>query len=123
MSIRCRQGRDAVSNCVVACRSYKLPSVGLLAGVTQFISCLKFKVLLIGHSLNVLLHGPPLMDILNDDDELQFNVRPLQLNDLPFCIALEEASFPPNEAATLEKVNSLLRVFVTVDRVPHSRVS
>jgi len=30
--------------------------------------------------------------------------RPLQTNDIPFVVALEQASFPPNEAATPEKV-------------------
>ena len=37
-------------------------------------------------------------------DESELVIRPLQLNDLPFAVALEESSFPPNEAATPEKV-------------------
>jgi hypothetical protein len=40
----------------------------------------------------------------DEDEETQFLLRSLQLNDLPFVVALEEASFPPNEAATPEKV-------------------
>jgi glyoxylate utilization-related uncharacterized protein len=42
-----------------------------------------------------------------EDDE-KFIIRPLQYNDLPFLVALEQASFPPNEAATLEKVETHL---------------
>jgi hypothetical protein len=38
------------------------------------------------------------------DEDSDFVMRPLQLNDLPFAVALEESSFPPNEAATPEKV-------------------
>jgi hypothetical protein len=38
------------------------------------------------------------------DEDSEFVIRPLQLNDLPFAVALEESSFPPNEAATPEKV-------------------
>jgi GNAT superfamily N-acetyltransferase len=38
-------------------------------------------------------------------DETEFVIRPLRLNDLPFLIALEQASFPANEAATPEKVD------------------
>jgi hypothetical protein len=40
-----------------------------------------------------------------DGDET-FVIRPLQLNDFPFVVALEEASFPPNEA-TPERVPPL----------------
>lgn len=36
-------------------------------------------------------------------EENEFVIRPLRLNDLPFAVALEESSFPPNEAATPEK--------------------
>jgi hypothetical protein len=39
-----------------------------------------------------------------DDEDVNVLIRPLQLNDLPFMIALEQSSFPPNEAATPEKV-------------------
>jgi hypothetical protein len=39
-----------------------------------------------------------------DDEAINVLIRPLQLNDLPFMIALEQSSFPPNEAATPEKV-------------------
>ena len=38
------------------------------------------------------------------DEDSEFVIRPLQVNDLPFAVALEESSFPPNEAATPEKV-------------------
>jgi hypothetical protein len=48
------------------------------------------------------------MDGIDEDEERAFNIRPLQLNDIPFCVALEQASFPPNEAATLEKVRLLI---------------
>jgi hypothetical protein len=41
-----------------------------------------------------------------DDDERGILGRALQLNDIPFVVALEQASFPPNEAATPEKVES-----------------
>jgi hypothetical protein len=41
-----------------------------------------------------------------DDDERGIVGRALQLNDIPFVVALEQASFPPNEAATPEKVES-----------------
>ena len=55
-------------------------------------------------------------------DTSDFVVRPLQLNDLPFAIALEQSSFPPNEAATPEKV-VLDREGLIVDRIPHSNMS
>ena len=41
-----------------------------------------------------------------DEEEQQFVIRPLQLNDLPFLVALEDASFPPNET-TLEKAGDI----------------
>jgi hypothetical protein len=44
---------------------------------------------------------PTMADV---DEDSEFVIRPLQLNDLPFAVALEESSFPPNEAATPEKV-------------------
>jgi hypothetical protein len=37
-------------------------------------------------------------------DEDKFVIRQLNGSDLPFLVALEESSFPPNEAATPEKV-------------------
>jgi len=40
----------------------------------------------------------------DEEQEAHILMRPLQLNDLPFLIALEQSSFPPNEAATSEKV-------------------
>jgi hypothetical protein len=40
-----------------------------------------------------------------EDGENEFAIRPLQPSDLPFAAALEESSFPPNEAATPEKVS------------------
>jgi len=48
------------------------------------------------------------MDGVDGEDETQFSIRPLQMNDIPFCIALEESSFPPNEVATPEKVLKIL---------------
>jgi hypothetical protein len=35
--------------------------------------------------------------VMDSDDE-ELVIRPLQLNDLPFLVALEDSSFPPNEA-------------------------
>jgi hypothetical protein len=43
----------------------------------------------------------------DNEQEPQFLLRPLQLNDIPFVIALEQSSFPLNEAATPEKVASI----------------
>ena len=42
-----------------------------------------------------------------NDTESQYHLRPLQLNDLPFIIALEQSSFPPNEAASAETVRRM----------------
>jgi hypothetical protein len=53
--------------------------------------------------------------MMNDEQEPQFLLRPLQLNDLPFIVALEQSSFPPNEAATPEKVIPLFRAMLIVD--------
>ena len=39
-----------------------------------------------------------------DEEDISVLIRPLRLSDLPFMIALEQSSFPPNEAATPEKV-------------------
>jgi hypothetical protein len=39
----------------------------------------------------------------------QLVMRPLQLEDLPNLVALEASSFPPNEAATPEKVSISFR--------------
>jgi len=41
-----------------------------------------------------------------DKEEQPFVLRPLQLNDLPFLVALEDASFPSNKI-TQEKVNDI----------------
>jgi hypothetical protein len=41
--------------------------------------------------------------MVGEEEEQRFVIRPLQLNDLPFLVALEDASFPPNET-TPEKV-------------------
>ena len=40
----------------------------------------------------------------DEEQASRFLIRALQLNDLPFLVALEQSSFPPNEAATPEKV-------------------
>ena len=50
---------------------------------------------------------------MDEEEERQFVIRPLQLNDLPFLVALEQASFPPNEAATPEKVPEIQSVPLT----------
>lgn len=80
--------------------------------VTQFIAALESSHVLIGPSHINLFSFLAVLSLTSyflltmdstDEDEPQFTIRPLRLNDLPFCIALEEASFPPNEAATLEK--------------------
>lgn len=42
--------------------------------------------------------------MMDEDEEPRLLIRSLQFNDLPFLVALEQASFPPNEAATPEKV-------------------
>ena len=47
--------------------------------------------------------------MMDDEEEPQVLLRPLQLNDLPFVIALEQSSFPLNEAATPEKVAPLCK--------------
>ena len=57
---------------------------------------------------------------MTEIDGEEFNIRPLQYNDLPFCTALEESSFPPNEAASLETVRFVCDV--DVDRVSNSRM-
>jgi hypothetical protein len=46
-------------------------------------------------------------NMADEEQETHILMRPLQQNDLPFLIALEQSSFPPNEAATPEKVESL----------------
>lgn len=58
-------------------------------------------------------------------DERQIAARPLQVNDIPFVVALEQASFPRNEAATPEKVWSSKRRIheLMADRIPYSNVS
>ena len=53
--------------------------------------------------------------IMDDEQEPQFLLRPLQLNDLPFIVALEQSSFPPNEAATPEKVAPFSGATLIVD--------
>jgi hypothetical protein len=35
----------------------------------------------------------------------QYVFRPLKISDIPFLVALEQSSFPRNEAASLEKVS------------------
>ena len=45
---------------------------------------------------------------MDEEDDFRVLIRSLQLNDLPFLIALEQSSFPPNEAATPEKVLPLV---------------
>ena len=47
---------------------------------------------------------PTLPTMAEDGEQRQILVRPLQTNDIPFVVAFEQASFPPNEAATPEKV-------------------
>jgi len=39
-----------------------------------------------------------------DAEDRQILARPLQINDIPFVVALEQAAFPPNEAARPENV-------------------
>ena len=55
-----------------------------------------------------------------DKEEMQFVIRPLQLNDLPFLVVLEDASFPPNET-TLEKVGDIQKQLLNVS--PVDRIS
>jgi len=38
------------------------------------------------------------MHMVDDEKEKKFVIRQLQLNDLPSLVALEDVSFPPNEA-------------------------
>jgi hypothetical protein len=61
----------------------------------------------------------------DDEDERQILARPLQVIDIPFVVALKEASFPPNEAATLEKVGNAKRgnCELTAAYVPNSNLS
>jgi len=44
------------------------------------------------------------MVMADEEQESKFLIRPLRMIDLPFLVALEQSSFPPNEAATPEKV-------------------
>lgn len=63
--------------------------------------------------------------MVDKEEEKQFVIRPLQLNDLPFLVALEDASFPPNET-TLEKVIGDIQkqlLNVPVDRIPCAHMS
>src|SRR5262245_54425739 len=62
-----------------------------------------------GNTSTRIMSDPCLLNtIAYGDEEMQLNIRPLQIHDLPFCTALEQASFPPNEAASLEQVNIAL---------------
>lgn len=57
---------------------------------------------------------------MSEETGIETRLRPLQLNDLPFVTALESSSFPPNEAASLEKVIALFNCGLIVDHIsPH----
>lgn len=59
----------------------------------------------------------------DEDEEPRLLIRPLQFNDLPFLVALEQASFPPNEAATPEKVQASVELRFMIDYLSSPYVS
>jgi hypothetical protein len=70
--------------------------------IEKFPKGVKMEMLLKFAAVRACCRKIPIPIVMDSDDK--FVIRPLQSNDLPFLVALEETSFSPNEAATPEKV-------------------